>query len=163
MGVDPQERQAWMPPRLGGERRDGGAMIAAKHREESCRWNLGQAIGDRRPTRLDVRAGIEVAQVIDTKSSQQPAVFGHGRYGRGEAAHALRRQGSSLSVNRRAVVRNARDDRVGRLERTPPQAAPWPQSVEVHRFRISCTFSGTFKMSRAPISNQMKKIEKITG
>ena len=82
MGVDPEQRQAGMPPHLSGQRRDRGAVVAAEHRQERLRGDLHEALHRHHPAGLDVAAGIQVADVLDAQTGQEVAFFGDRRHRR---------------------------------------------------------------------------------
>jgi hypothetical protein len=53
--------------------RDGRAMVAAQHRQESALRDPGQPICGRLPPPFDVAVEVEVAEVMDAEAGQQLA------------------------------------------------------------------------------------------
>src|SRR5437879_7790330 len=158
MRVDPEQREAGMPPYLRRQSRDCGAVVATQHGQERVGRDLGQALHRAHPSGLDVPPGVEVADVADTQAGQEVALFGDGRHHRGQLADGPGRDGGALSVDGRAIVGDARDHDVSRLPAYQP--CPRTYTVEVHTLLL---FSGTFRMQSDPITNKTAKTLKTTG
>src|SRR5438046_5627930 len=158
VGVDPQDVEPGVPPHLGGQRGDGGAVVAAQHREERFGRHLGESLHRAHPAGLDVLACVEVAQVLDVQARQQMAVLGDGGHGGGKVPDALRGERRALAMDGRAVVGDTCDDDVRRGSTYQP--APWAQTVQVQR---TARLSGTLRMLSDPTTNQTTKMPNTTG
>src|SRR5258708_35763311 len=167
MRIDPQKGEAWVALDL---RREGGyerAVVAAEHRQERRGRDLRQPVRNPRPSGLDVRSGVEVSDVDHAQPREQATGLRDRGYRGGQAAHPLRRQCRPFAIDRRPVVGDAGHDHVRGFRCAAHQAGPRLQAVQVHRANLGVVrtgrFSGTFKISNAPISSQAEKTAKMTG
>src|SRR5713226_865792 len=160
--IDPQHGQIGVAPSLCGKCRDRGAVIAAQHRQQSRGRDLRKLVGNPRPSRLDLRSYVEVAEIVHLETLERAAVFSDRWHDRRERADSRRGEGCSLSIHGRAVVRNPGHDNFCRFERAAGKAGPGHQSGEIdfiHRLFIS----GTLRMRRPPNNSQMKNTVNMTG
>src|SRR5205814_1832778 len=161
MRVDPQEMEAGMPAHLRSEGADRRAVVTAEHREERFGRDVRQSLGHSHPTRLDVAARIEVADVAHAQRGHQVTVLRDRRHGSRQLSDRARGDRRALSIHGRAVVRNPGDDDVRVvLHDIARQAGPRAQAIEV---QADTLLSGTFRMLSDPATNQSTKTPKTTG
>src|SRR2546430_4238898 len=156
MRINPQHREAGMPSDLGRQGRDRRAVVAPEDGQKGLGRHLAEPLHRAHPPGFDVRAGIEVAKVLDAEARQQVAFLGHGRHRGGQLPDALGSLRRASAVDSRAVVGDPRHDNVGRATH---ESAPWAQAIQVH----TTLLSGTFRMLSDPATNQTTKIPKTTG
>ncbi len=159
MGVEPEDAEVGVAPRLGGDDRDRRAVVPAHHRQQRAAGDGGQGVGDRGPAGLDLGTRVEVAEVVDGHPEQLPAVLGDRGHHRAQAADPLRRLGRPLPIGGRPVVGDAADHDVGFGQGGAGQPGPGQEPGEVHhRMR-----SRTFRTTTDPAIIQAAKSPNITG
>ena len=138
MSVHPEHRQVGVAPGLGGQDRDGRAVVAAEHGQECGGRHLGEQVRHRAPALLHRLAEIQVPEVVDPERRQRAAALVHGRNDRGETADRGGALGRALPVDRRTVVGDSRHDHAGLVSRCAGQAGPGvePRHLD-HRARRS--------------------------